>query len=164
MVKVIVSQLCRILCDPRDCSLPGSSVHGISQALEADSLPSEPPGKPPYSSCLDKWDFGSLVKCSVQFSSVQSLSHVQVFATPWTAERQASLSIINSRSSPKLMSTESMMPSNHLILCWPLLLLPSTFPASGSFPMSQLFTAGGQILEFQLQHQSFQWTHGTYLL
>ena len=70
MVKVIVSQLCRILCDPRDCSLPGSSVHGISQALEADSLPSEPPVKPPYSSCLDKWDFGSLVKCSVQFSSV----------------------------------------------------------------------------------------------
>ena len=62
VVKVIVSRLCWILCDPRDCSLPGSSVHGISQALQADSLPSEPPGKPPYSSCLDKWDFGSLVK------------------------------------------------------------------------------------------------------
>ena len=57
--------------------------------------------------------------------SVQSLSHVQFFATPWTAERQASLSITNSRSLLKLMSIESVMPSNHLILCRPLLLLPS---------------------------------------
>ena len=56
--------------------------------------------------------------------SVQSLSHVQLFATPWTAARQASLSITNSRSSPKLMSIESVMPSIHLILCRPLLLLP----------------------------------------
>ena len=63
-----------------------------------------------------------------QFSSVQSLSHVQLFATPWTAAHQASLSITNSRSSLKLMSIESVMPSNHLILCCPLLLLPSIFP------------------------------------
>ena len=62
------------------------------------------------------------------FSSVQSLSRVQHFATPWTAARQASLSIINSRSLLKLMSTESVMPSNHLILCCPLLLPPSIFP------------------------------------
>ena len=61
-------------------------------------------------------------------SSVQSLSRVRLFATPWTAERQASLSITNSRSSPKLMSIESVMPSNHLILCHPLLLL-SIFPS-----------------------------------
>ena len=61
---------------------------------------------------------------SIQFSSVQSLSHVQLFATPWTAECQASLSITNSWSSPKLMSIEAVMPSNHLILCHPLLLLP----------------------------------------
>ena len=63
-----------------------------------------------------------------QFSLVQSLSRVRLFATPWTAARQASLSITNSRSLPKLMSTDSVMPSNHLILCRPLLLLPSIVP------------------------------------
>ena len=63
------------------------------------------------------------------FSSVQSLSHVQLFATPWTAARQASLSITNSQSPPKHMCFESVMPSSHLILCHPLLLLPSIFPS-----------------------------------
>ena len=62
-------------------------------------------------------------------SSVQSLSCVRLFATPWTAARQASLSNTNSRSPPKPMSIESVMPSNHLILCHPLLLLPSIFPS-----------------------------------
>ena len=66
---------------------------------------------------------------SVQFSSVQSLSHVRLFATPWIAARQASLSITNSRSSLKLMSIESVMPSSHLILCCPLLLLPPSPPS-----------------------------------
>ena len=65
----------------------------------------------------------------VQFSSVQSLSHVWLFATPWTAAFQASLSITNSQSLLKLMSIESVMPSNHLILYHPLLLLPSIFPS-----------------------------------
>ena len=65
----------------------------------------------------------------VQFSSIQSLSRVQLFATPWTAARQASLSIINSWSLLKLMSIESVMPSNHLILCHPLLFLPSILPS-----------------------------------
>ena len=65
----------------------------------------------------------------LQFSSVQSLSRVRLFATPWTAARQASLSIINSRSPPKPMSIESVMPSYHPILCRPLLLLPSIFPS-----------------------------------
>ena len=78
------------------------------------------------------------------FSSVQSLSRAQLFVTPRTAARQASLSITNSWSLLKLMSIESMMPSNHLILCHPLLLLSSIFQASGSFPMSQFFTSGGQ--------------------
>jgi len=78
------------------------------------------------------------------FSSVQSLSHVRLFATPWTAACQASLSITNSRSLPKLMSINSVMPSNHLILCRPVSSCPQSFPASGSFPMSQLFTSGGQ--------------------
>ena len=63
------------------------------------------------------------------FSSVQSLSHVQLFATPWTAAHLASLSITNSQSLLKLMSIESVMPSYHLILCRPLLLLPSIFPS-----------------------------------
>ena len=61
--------------------------------------------------------------------SVQSLSHVRLFETPWTAARQASLTVTNSRSLLKLMSIESVMPSNHLILCRPLLLLPSVFPS-----------------------------------
>ena len=63
------------------------------------------------------------------FSSVQSLSHVRLFATPWTAARQASLSITNSQSLLKLMSIESVMPPNHLTLCCPLLLPPSIFPS-----------------------------------
>ena len=63
-----------------------------------------------------------------QFSSVQLLSHVQLFETPWTAACQVSPSITNSRSLLKLMSIESVMPSNHFILCHSLLLLPSTFP------------------------------------
>ena len=66
---------------------------------------------------------------SFQLSSVQSLSHVQFFVTPWTAAHQASLSITNSQSLLKLMSIESVMPCNHLILCRPLLLPPSLFPS-----------------------------------
>ena len=65
----------------------------------------------------------------LQFTSVQSLRRVWLFATPWTAARQASLSITNSWSLLKLMSIESVMPSTHLILCRPLLLLPSIFPS-----------------------------------
>jgi len=79
----------------------------------------------------------------LQFSSVQSLSHVRLFANPWTAACQASLSITNSQSLSKLMSIESVMPSNHPILCRPLSHLQS-FPASGSFQMSQFFASGGQ--------------------
>ena len=77
-------------------------------------------------------------------SLVQSLSRVWLFVTTWTAARQASLSITNSQSPPKAMSVESVMPSKHLILCRPHLLLPSIFPASRSFPNSQFFTSGGQ--------------------
>ena len=88
----------------------------------------------------------------INFSSVQSLSCVWLFATSWTAARQASLSITNSGSLLKLMFIESVMPSNSLILCYPLLLLPSnlsqhrskSFPASGSFPRSYFFASGGQ--------------------
>ena len=86
-----------------------------------------------------------LFQSYIYFSqSVQLLSCVRLFATPWTAVCQASLSITNSWSLPKPMSTESVMPSNHLILCRPLLLLPSSFSVSGSFQMSKFFPSDGQ--------------------
>ena len=74
------------------------------------------------------WQSFSWFYKTVQCSSVQSLSRVRFFVTPWIAARQASLSITNSRSLLKLMSIESVMPSSHLILCRPLLLLPSIIP------------------------------------
>ena len=77
-------------------------------------------------------------------SSAQLLSRVRLFATPWTVARQGILSITNSQSPPKPMSIESVMPSNHLIFCRPLLLLPSIFPRIRVFSMSQLFASGGQ--------------------
>ena len=79
-----------------------------------------------------------------QFSSVQSLSHVWLFVTPWTAAHQASLSITNSWSLLKLISIESVMPSNHLIICHLLSSCLQSFPASGSFPVSQFFASGSQ--------------------
>ena len=82
------------------------------------------------SKCLSS----SFLQCSVQ-----PLSRVQLFATPWTAARQASLSITNSRSSLKLMSIELVMPSNHHILCRPLLLLPSIFPSIRVFSNESVF-------------------------
>ena len=75
----------------------------------------------------------------LSFSSVQSLSHVRLFATPWTAARQASLSITNSRSPPKPRSIELVMQSNHLILCHHLLLLPSIFPSIRVFSNESAF-------------------------
>ena len=77
-----------------------------------------------------------------QFSSVSQLC--STLCNPMNPARQASLSITNSQSSPKPMSIELVMPSNHLILCCPLLLLPSIFPSIRVFSMSQLFTSGGQ--------------------
>ena len=77
-------------------------------------------------------------------SSVQFLNHVCLFATPRTAARQASQSITNSQSLLKLMSVESVMPSNHLILHRPFSSCLPSFPASGSFPISQFFASGGQ--------------------
>ena len=79
-----------------------------------------------------------------EIRSDQSLSRVRLFATPWIAARQASLAITNSRSSPRLMSIESVMPSSHLILCVPFSSCPQSLPTSESLPMSQLYTSGGQ--------------------
>ena len=75
---------------------------------------------------------------------VQPLSHVQLFATPWTAAWQASLSFTISLSLLRFMPIESVMLSNHLILCHPLLFCLQSFPASGSFPMTQIFALGHQ--------------------
>ena len=120
-----------------DCSSPGSSVHGILQerilewvavsfsrgsswprdwicvtCLAGRFFTTEPPGKPLY-----------------QFSSVQSRSHVWLFATPWIAAHQASLSITNSQSSFRLTPIDSVMPSSHLMLCHPIFLLPLILPS-----------------------------------
>ena len=90
---------------------------------------------------------------SVQFSSVQSLSHVRLFTTPWTTARQASLSFTNTWSLLRLMSIKLVMPSNHLILCHPILLLPSIFPSIRVFPMSKFFASGGQSIAFSLNKE-----------
>ena len=114
-------QSCLTLHDPMDRGAWEATVHGDStgknngvgcHALLQGIFPTQ--------------EYILLFLCSVQFSSV--LSHVWLFATPWTAALQASLSITNSWSLPKPMSIELVMPSNHLILCRPLLLLPSIFP------------------------------------
>ena len=98
------------------------------------------------------------------FSSVQLTSHVQLFVTLWTAARQASSSITNSWNLLKLVSIESVMPSNHLILCRPLLLLPSIFPSIRVFSNESALHIRWPKYEFQLQHQSLQWTSRTDLI
>ena len=100
---------------------------------------------------------------TVQFSWVQSLSRVQLFATPWTTVCQAFLFITNSQSLLKLMSIESVMPSSHL-LCRPLLLLPPTPPSIRVFSNESALCTRWPKYWFQLQHQSFQWTPRTDLL
>ena len=103
--------------------------------------------------CLDK-----LLSKLFAVVVVQSLSCVQFSTTPWAAAHQASLSFTTFQSSLKSVANESLMPSNHLILCYTLLLLPSSFPVSGSLQMSWFFTSGGQSIgAFHLWHQSFQW-------
>ena len=98
--------------------------------------------------------YGSFFHIPFLLFVVQSLSRVQLFVTPWTATRQASLSFTVSLSLLKFMSIKLVMPSSPLLLCCPFSFCPQSFPASGSFPMSQFFASGGQIIK--LQHQSFQ--------
>ena len=134
-----VAQSCLTLCDPMDCSLPGPFVHGIFQARVlvwvtiSFSRGSSWPRDRTWVSCiagrcLTIWATRE-AQTVVPLSSVQSLSRVGLFATPWIAARQASLSISISRSSLRLRFIESMMPSSHLILCCPLFLLPPTPPS-----------------------------------
>ena len=97
------------------------------------------------------------------FSSVQSLSRVRLFATPWITARQAALSITISQSLLKLTSMELVMPSSHLILCRPLLFLPQSLRAS-VFQWVNSSSEVAKVLEFQLEHHSFQRTPRTDLL
>ena len=107
---------------------------------------------------LSKWKLS-------QFSSVQSLSHVWLFETPWIAARQTSLSITNSRTLLKPRSIEWVMPSSHLILCRPLLLLPPIPPSIRVFSNeSALRMRWPKYWSFSFSHQSFQWTPRTDLL
>ena len=99
---------------PPPGNLPDPGIKVASPALAGGFFTIEPPGK---------------LNTKYQFSSVQLLSRIRLFATPWIAAHQASLSITNSRSLPKLMSIESVMPSSHLILCHPLLILPPIPPS-----------------------------------
>ena len=138
-VRSEVAQSCVTLCNLMDCSLTGSFVHGILQAriLEWVAIPfsrlSFQPRNQTWISCIA----GS--EPPVQFSSVPSLSRVRLFATPWIAARQVTLSITNSWSSLRLTSIESVMPSSHLILCRPLLLLPPTPPSIRVFSRESTF-------------------------
>ena len=145
-------QWCLTLCSPIDCSPPSSPVLGILQAriLEWVAMPSSRWSSQSkdqtcisYISCIGMGFlflflfFYPLIPVGKplnrSFSSVQSLSRVRLFAILWIAACQASLSITNSWSSPKLMSVESVMPSSHLIFCHPLPLLPSVFPSTRGF-------------------------------
>ena len=115
-----------------------------------------------FSNILAFLPFGDLIRHV--YTSVQSLSHVWLFVTPWTAARQASLSITSSQSLPKLMFIELVMPSSHLILCHPLLLLPSIFPNIRDFSNeSALCIRWPKYWSFTF-YISFQWTPRTDLL
>ena len=150
MLTLVVIQLCPTLQWSHELSLPGSSVHGISQARTLEwvaiffSKASSQPRDQICLSCIGRWVLYCWATWELPLltlsASVQSLSRVRLFATPWTAACQASLSI---RSQPKPMSIKSVMPSNHLILCRPLLLLPSIFPSIRVFS-NELFISGGQ--------------------
>ena len=103
-----------------------------------------------YCSCILIWLTALLLFCSVQL-----LSCVRLFVTPWTPAHQASLSITNPWSLLKLRFIKSVMPSNHLILCHPLLFLPSILPCISLFQWVSSSHQVAKVLEFQLQHQSF---------
>ena len=153
-----VAQSCLTLCDPMDCSVPSPNpgVYSSSCPLSRWCHPTSSSSVVPFSSCLQSFPASgsfpvsqftsggqnmrvsasaSVLLMTIQdwfplgFSSIQSLSNVRLFATPWTAAHKASLSITNSWSLLKLKSIELVMPSNQLILCCPLLLSPSIFPS-----------------------------------
>ena len=161
-----------------DCSPPGSTVQWIFQARILQwvaisfSRGSSQPRDPTCISCINMWilyhwattETLICIFSSIQFSSFQLLSHVWLFATPWTTAHQASPFITNSQSLLKLMSIKSVMPSNHLILIVPFSSCPQSLQHQGLFQWVNSSHEVAKVLEFQLQHQSFQWTPRTGLL
>ena len=134
---------------PSPWYFPGKNTRAGCQALLQGIFQTQ--GSNPCLLCLlhcrkvlYQWTTREAQISTLQFSSVQLLSHVWLFATPWMAACQASLSITNSRSPLKPMSIQSVMPSSHLILCSPFSSCVQSLPASGSFPMSQHFAWGGR--------------------
>ena len=155
-----------------DCSLFTFWAHGVSPVclhmlfllpecppscipISPNNMESRESARAPFVHCLQHF----LPKAA--FSSVHLLSDVRLFATPWTAACQASLCIANSQSLLKLMSIELVMPSNHLIPVVPFSFHLQSFPASGSFQWVSPSHQVAKVLEFQLQHQSFQWIFRT---
>ena len=161
-----VTQSCPTLSDPMNCSMPSLPVHHqlpeFTQTRPSSRWchPAISSSVVPFSSCpqlLPAWGSKEIihlnphkyedwvhyrtgpVKSPVQFSSVQSLSCVRLFATPWITAHQASLSITNSQSSLRPTSIQSVMPSSHLILCHPLLLLPPIPPSIKVFSKESTF-------------------------
>ena len=133
------TQSCPALCKPMDCSLPDSSVHGIFQAriLAWVAIPfSRGPSRPrdqTQVSCISRKILYHVNPRPKSHQFQFSHSVISSSATPWTAACQASLSITNSQSLLKLISIESVMPSNHLILCHAHLFLPEIFPSINIF-------------------------------
>ena len=151
-------------CDPMDCSPPGSPVHGISQEEYWSGLPCPSPGDLP-----DSWDWTHVSCIGRQIlylwatSSVQSLSHVWLFATPWTSACQASLSITNFRTHTHVhWVCDAIQPSHPLLSPSPPALNLSQY--QGLFKWVSSLHQLAWVLEFQLQHQSYQWTPRTDLL
>ena len=132
------SRSCPTLSDPMDCSLPGSSVHGIFQARVLEWVAIAFSAQ--TAQLFDNKDIAFYWNICITFlfftlapDPDQLLSRVRLFVTPWISACQASLSIINALSSPRLMSIESVMPSSHLILCHPLLVLSPIPPSIRAF-------------------------------
>ena len=157
-------------------NFPGSGIKPVFPALAGGFLTIGSAGKSHFSHsdecvlvCLlvpiatySTFSWWPILLSSFSHFGAQSLGCVQLFATLWTTACQASLSIVNSQSLLKLMSTESVMPSNNPILCYPLLLLLSIFLDIRVFSnKSILHIKVAKVLEFQLQHQSFQCTFRT---
>ena len=159
-----IAQLCLTLCDHMNRSMPGLPVHyQLPESTQThvhwvgdDIQPSHPLSSPSFFS-------------PQSFPASGCFQMSQLFATSWTATRQASLSITNSRSPPKSTSVELVMPSNHINLChpFPFSSCPQSLPASGSLPVSQLFASGGQSIRFSAstsvlpmntQDWSLEWT------
>ena len=153
---VTCAQSCPTLWNPIGCSLPGSSVYGIFQAriLEWVIISASRGSSWPRDRTCVSYVFNALSHQGSPIAYIrshQSLSRVRLFATPWITARQASLSNTNSRSSLRLTSIESVMPSSHLILCHPLLLLPPIPPSIRVFSNeSSLCNEVAKVLEFQL--------------